>query len=415
MKHGALAGLLLLLSAWGAVAAPDQRSEIAHDGQAFDEIARGRYLTTVGDCSACHTQPAGRAFAGGRAIVTPFGTLLSANLTPDRETGIGGWSDDDFVNALLQGRGQDGQHLYPAMPYTYYTRMSRDDVLAIRAYLNTIEPVRNEVVTDQLPFPLSIRASVIVWNALFFRADPFQPDAQKSEAWNRGAYLVEGPAHCGMCHTSKNLLGADKKSQALHGGVLQGWFAPDISGDPHTGLGSWSADDIVSYLKTGHNPISAASGPMSEVVADSTTHMSDADLAAIAAYLKDQPGTGQAPPPPLDAHDPVLRNGEAIYVDVCAACHAGAGTGVANLFPALKDNPEVQSVDPTSLIRVVLHGTRSVATDAAPTRPAMPALGWKLSDPQVAAVLTYIRNSWGNRAKPVDPDQVRELRAVPTE
>jgi mono/diheme cytochrome c family protein len=406
----ALATLLGLATASGAVAAALTPQEgIANDRQSYDEIARGRYLAILGDCSGCHTKPGGKPYAGGYPITTPFGDLLSPNLTPDKDTGIGNWSDDQFVAAVQQGVAPEG-HLYPAMPYTNFAAMSRQDVLAIRAYLATLEPVHNSVVANQLPFPFRIRASMIGWNALFFHPHAFQPTQGKSAEWNRGAYLVEGPAHCGVCHTTKNFLGGDKSGSTLQGAVLQGWFSPDITQDKRTGLADWNADDIVAYLKTGHNRISAATGPMAEVIADSTSQMSESDLRAIATYLKDMPAPHAPSAQPVTTDDPAMRAGEAIYVDQCAACHNMMGTGEANIFPPLKDSPIVQSDQPTSLIRVVIHGTRNVATPEAPTGAAMPAYGWKLSDQQAAAVLTYIRNSWGNAASAVSAGQVKDQR-----
>jgi len=416
MQQSALAGLLLILGVCAACAAePVRPAKPAHDKQSFAEIERGRYLATAGDCAACHTDPGGKPYAGGRPVETPFGMLLAPNLTPDRATGIGAWSDEDFVNALLNGRGAGGTRLYPAMPYTYYTKISRDDALAIRAYLNTLEPVHNEVKSNQLPFPFNIRLTMAGWDLLFFHAGRFQPVAGKSDEWNRGAYLVEGPGHCGLCHTPKNFLGADETDNVLQGSVLQGWFAPDLTGDPRRGLGSWSADDIVAYLKTGHNRISFATGPMSEVISDSTSRMTDDDLKAIAAYLKDQAAPKESPPAAVSAQNNSMRSGETIYVDNCSACHGPGGKGITHLFPALDDNPIVQSKDATSLIRVTLEGAQNVATQAAPTGPAMPAFYWKLSNAQIADALTYIRNSWGNRASAVSSGQVDDVRSEPTQ
>lgn len=401
----------LLGSSAGCAGAPGAPySQTTHDLQSFNEISHGRYLATVGDCTACHTAAGGKLFAGGKPIETPFGTLVSPNITPDRQTGIGAWSDDEFVNAVQNGIAPGGAHLYPAMPYTYFTRMSRNDVLAIRAYLDSVAPVRNAVDVNKLPFPFEIRASMIGWNWLFFSPGEFNPTQGKSAEWNRGAYLVQGAGHCGACHTAKNFLGGDDSSRALQGGVLQGWYSPNVTGDPRRGLGGWSVDDVVRYLKTGHNAQAAATGPMAEVITDSTSHLDDADLRAMASYLKDQPSDKTASKH-VTADNPAMKTGRAIYVDNCSACHASAGTGVANLFPPLKNSPIVQSKDPTTLLRIVLHGTRSVATDAAPTAPAMPAMDWKLSDAQIAAVLTYIRNAWGNEASAVSADAAQKERA----
>jgi mono/diheme cytochrome c family protein len=295
--------LLLLLSLLACASArragAQEEDRAIHDRQSFELIARGRYLAIAADCAACHTERGGQLYAGGNVVETPFGKLLAPNLTPDRETGIGAWSDEEFVAAVREGGGRSG-HLYPAMPYTYYTRMPRADVLAIRAYLETLPPVRHRVISNQLPFPFDIRASMVAWNALFFSPGEFKPAAGKSAAWNRGAYLVEGPGHCGMCHTAKNFLGGDETDHRLQGGVLQGWFSPDLTGAPRRGLADWSGADIVAYLRSGQNRFAAASGPMAEVIADSTSHLTDSDLKAIAVYLKD------SKPPEEPAPQPVL-------------------------------------------------------------------------------------------------------------
>jgi mono/diheme cytochrome c family protein len=382
----------------------------ALDSQDFDQIERGKYLTDIGDCAGCHSRPgSGEMFSGGRPLETPFGMLLGPNITPDAETGIGSWTDDEFVNALTKGTSRNGTHLYPAMPYTYMTKATRQDVLAIRAYLNTVPAVHNPVQSNQLPFPFDVRSGMVAWNELFFTPGQFLPVAGKSAAWNRGAYIVEGLAHCGMCHTPKNVAGGDETSQRLQGYALQGWFAPNITNDGRRGLGGWSNDDIVRYLKTGHNRFSAASGPMAEAVTNSTSKFEDADLRAIAAYLKDQPSettanNGGAP----DAA--VMNMGGAIYADECSACHTPDGRGVDGLFPVLNGSASVQSVDPTSILRVILRGARGVATDPAPTAAAMPSFGWLLNDEQVAAVATYVRNAWANRAPGVDAATVGKTR-----
>jgi mono/diheme cytochrome c family protein len=404
LRHAALLALFGTAT-FGRVAA-------AGSGQDFSQIERGRYLAVVGDCAACHTKPGGKPFAGGLPIETPFGKVVAPNITPDNETGIGLWSAEDFVRAVRQGIRRDGAHLFPAMPYTYYTRVSRDDVLAIRAYLETMPAVDNSVSTDQLPFPLSLRADMAAWNALYFKFGAIRPNPNKSAEWNRGAYLAQGLMHCGMCHTPKNIAGGDKTGEQLQGYALQGWFAPDLTTDPRRGLGSWSIDDIVTYLKTGHNRFAAATGPMAEEVAKSSSEMTNADLHAVATWLKDQPAPKEASTRPIDAADKTMELGAAIYADECSACHTPNGAGIAGLFPTLAGAPSVQSTDPTSMIRVVLAGTQSVATNSAPTAPAMPAFAWLLNDRQAAAVLTYIRNTWGNAAPEVTADDVAKRRAA---
>jgi mono/diheme cytochrome c family protein len=379
------------------------------DTQDYNQVERGRYLTVAGDCAGCHTQPgSGKDFAGGRPIETPFGTLLGSNITPDPETGVGAWSDDEFINALTQGTGRNGAHLYPAMPYAYFTKVTRDDALAIRAYLNTVPAVHNAVDPNQLPFPFNVRASLVGWDALFFKPGVYRPVADRSPEWNRGAYLAEGLAHCGMCHTPKNTLGGDKTGEKLQGYALQGWFAPNITNDKRVGVGGWSVDDIVEYLKTGHNRTSAASGPMSEMITLSTSQMTDPDLRAIAVYLKDQPGPAPKAPPAADAA--AMKMGEKIYFDECSGCHTPNGKGSPGMFPSISGSPVVQQSDATSLMRVVLRGARSAGTDGAPTAPAMPAFAWLLKDDEVAALLTYVRNAWGNAAPPVTADDVAKAR-----
>jgi len=383
----------------------------AQDSQNFDRIERGRYLAVLSDCAACHTVPGGQPFAGGLALQTPFGKLVAPNITPDRETGIGNMTDAEFLAALHDGRGHNGTRLYPAMPYPAYTKMTDDDVLAMRAYFATVAPVSNKVITNQLPFPLNIRLAMVFWNALNFTPGRYQPNPRKSAEWNRGAYIVEGAAHCGTCHTPKTLLGGDKNDQALAGATLQGWFAPNITTDSHRGIGGWSKDDLVQYLKTGTNNWTLASGPMAEAVTHSTSRMTDEDIAAIATYLKDSGEGGSATrSDPVAAGDNAMRAGAAIYKDSCAACHRDAGTGEVHLFPRLAGSALVQSEDPTTLVRVVLQGTRAVSTSSAPTAPAMPAFDWRLNDTQVAAVLTYIRNSWGNAAAPVSASAAASQR-----
>src|ERR1700722_1050283 len=384
----------------------------AQDTQSFDRIERGRYLAVLGDCAGCHTAPGGAPFAGGLALQTPFGTLVAPNITPDPDTGIGNMTNDDFLATLHEGRGHNGKRLYPAMPYPAYTKMTDDDVLAMRAYFATIAPVKNHVVSNQLPFPLNIRLAMAFWNGLNFTSGRYQPNPQKSAAWNRGAYIVEGPAHCGTCHTPKTLLGGDKNSAALTGATLQGWFAPDITNDPRKGIGGWSRDDLVQYFKTGTNKWTLASGPMAEAVSHSTSRMADDDILAIATYLKDSgEGSASSKPTPVAANDNAMRAGAAIYKDSCAACHRDSGEGEIRLFPRLAGSALVQSDDPTTLARVALQGTRAVSTSAAPTAPAMPAFDWRLGDAQVAAVLTYVRNSWGNAAGSVSASAVASQRA----
>jgi mono/diheme cytochrome c family protein len=381
-------------------AAPDARSQ--------ELVERGRYLTTVADCEACHTDPAHpqQRFGGGRVIETPFGKLAAPNITPDRASGIGGWSDQQFEAALRRGVRADGKRLYPAMPYVYYTRMSADDVRAIRAYLQTIPAVRNAVKADRLPFPLSLRILMRIWDALYFTPGEFKADGSHPPQWNRGAYLVRGPGHCAACHTPKNALGGDQKNGSLDGYTTQGWFSPDLTEDEHRGLADWTQQDIAEYLKRGHNRYAGAAGPMAEEISFSSSQMSDSDLLAIAQYLKSE-GTSSAQMKPLSSDDPYMVAGAAIYQDLCSACHAPDGHGVAYLIPDLAASNSVASREPTTVLRVLLQGSPSVATPLEPTGPAMPGFAERLSDLQLAAVATYIRNSWGHSASALNEAEVR--------
>jgi mono/diheme cytochrome c family protein len=401
--RGSLAAAFLLVGTTASFAGDS-------DPQEFTQIERGRYLAVLSDCASCHTVPgSNQPFAGGRAIETPFGNIVAPNITPDPETGIGSWSDEQFDAAVRKGIARNGSHLYPAMPYNAYTKMSRDDVLAIRAYLNTLAPVRNAVEANTLPFPFNIRAAMRVWNALYFNEGDYQPNPRQSAEWNRGAFLVDGPGHCGACHTPKTALGGDKTGQYLEGAYLQGWSAPDITNDSRLGLGAWSKEDLVAYLKSGHNRVTAATGPMGEVVTLSTAFMTDSDLNAIATYLKSLPGKTAAPAA-LAANDPAMTAGVAVYRDQCSACHGLDGKGIAELFPSVADSSMVKSGDPTTSIRIVLRGARSVGTAAQPTAPGMPSYGKQLDDDEVAAVLTYMRNTWGGAAAAVTSGQVSDVR-----
>jgi mono/diheme cytochrome c family protein len=266
---------------------------VAPSGFAADDsalIERGKYLATAADCLACHTGPDAKPFAGGVELKTPFGTIVSPNITPDRDTGIGAWTDDEFVSALWQGRGHNGKRLFPAMPYPSFTLMMKDDVLAIRAYLKTVEPVSARVESNKLPFPFSLRINLAIWNLINFREGRFQPDPARSAQWNRGRYLVDALEHCTVCHTPKNLLGGDKSSAYLTGGALQGWFAPSIAPN-HAGKGvdAYQHDALFRLLRTGANGKDIPGGPMAEVISKSTSRLTDDDLNSIIAYLKDKP------------------------------------------------------------------------------------------------------------------------------
>lgn len=373
-----------------------------------DLVQRGEYLARAGDCTACHTAPGGQPFAGGLALDTPFGKIVASNITPDRDTGIGGWTEAAFARALRQGVSTDGHLLYPAMPYNDYTKVSDADVHALKAYLDSLLPVHRTVEANQLPFPFNIRQMMLGWNLLFFRDARFQPDAQQLDDWNRGRYLVDGLGHCTACHTGKNLLGGDKAY--LQGGALQGWYAPELSGNTYLGLGKWSAAEVAAYLKTGGTDQAMATGPMAEAVEHSTQYLTDPDLAAIATYLKSLPGSNRAAPLPIPKDHPTIVRGRALYAVNCAACHRSSGAGVATMLPALASSPTVQAPDPSGVIHTILSGGAAAATRPNPTGARMPGFAWKLDDADVAAIATDIRNNWGNAAPRVTASEVRHVR-----
>jgi mono/diheme cytochrome c family protein len=370
-------------------------------------VERGRYLAAAGDCEACHTREGGAPFAGGRPIATPFGTVLSANLTPDA-TGLKDWNSDQFYRALHEGIAANGEHLFPAFPYNYFTRMPRADTDAIFAYLRTLAPVANRPDRNQLAFPFNIRALTAVWNMLYLDARPFAATPGKSAQWNRGAYLVQGPGHCGACHTPKTILGGPQSGRELQGGAFGLWFAPDLTPNSRSGLGRWTRDDVVHFLRTGRNVHASAAVEMGLAVVDSTSRLGDDDLQAIATYLADRPASPAAATPAPSAAQ--MRQGEAIFVDECSACHRMKAQGEPGAFPPLKDSANAQQADPTTLLHFILAGVQSTQTATYPTPFTMPSFAWKLNDAQVAAVATFVRNSWGNVAPAVDADDVGKLR-----
>ncbi len=382
---------------------------IADDGEpAAVKIARGRYVAIASDCTACHTTANGPEFAGGYEIETPFGPILTSNITQDKATGIGNWTKAQFDRALRHGKGSNG-YLYPAMPYNAYTKLSDRDIDDLWAYMKTVAPVRKAVDENQMPFPFNQRWLLGGWNMLFFRDARFSPDAERSAQVNRGAYLVEGATHCGACHTAKNWLGGDSKPH-FAGSVLGAWYAPDITRNPHVGLGRWSDRDLVQYLGTGTNRYSVASGEMGLAVEKSLQHLTGSDLKAISAYLRSLPVSTTASKTALAANDTAMQTGKRVYDSQCSACHSPSGEGVRAMIPRLAGNASINATSAASLLNVVLNGATGPVTHRNPTGAGMPRFDWKLSDDQIAAVLTYIRNSWGNTGTAVSTHDVAAMR-----
>jgi mono/diheme cytochrome c family protein len=360
------------------------------------------------------------------------GRVFSTNITPDLETGIGRYSTDDFEKAMREGVARDGHYLYPAMPYTSYTRVSQEDLSALDAYfMQGMEPVHTPNRQAELNWPLGIRSLMAAWNALYFTKGEYVSDPKKPAAWNRGAYLVQGLGHCGACHTPRGAVGQEKASSEqdgshyLAGATLDNWYASPLTGDPGTGLQAWSKDEIVEYLKTGRTARVAASGVMAEVVGKSTQYLTDQDLMAIAEYLKSLPPSNNGEQSNTDvairAGDPseatrALRAGDTgmrgadVYLDNCNACHRSDGSGANRIFPNLVKNEAVNAGDPISLIHIVLAGSSMPSTPSAPSAIAMPDFGWRLSDDEVAQVISFVRGSWGNHAGAVSRDEVGRVR-----
>ena len=446
--------LLALLSA-SAFAAPDQPvagTPVAGTPVADTvdprQVEQGAYLARVGDCAACHTAPKGLPLAGGLPMATPFGTIYSTNITPDKAHGIGKFSFDDFDRAMRTGITEDGEHLYPAMPYPSFAKLSSSDMHALYAYfMRGVKPAPTENRESELRWPLSIRSLMAVWNRLYLKKGEYVADARRSASWNRGAYLVQGLGHCGACHTLRGIAGQEKAlsetdgKHYLTGAVADNWFASNLTDDPGIGLHAWSKQDIVDYLKTGRTARSAASGAMAHVVGASTQHLHDDDLMAIAEYLKSLPAShnvtatgnaasNNATSGNLTASDNIyapasavantttraLRSGKIdsrgaqLYLDNCNACHHSDGTGVQRTFPSLVKNEVVDTKDPTSLIHIVLTGSALPSTQVAPSALAMPDFAWRLNDRDVADVLSFVRSSWGNQAPPVNASEVARLR-----
>lgn len=415
---GVLAGLGLAAAAvYGIGVAYDLRRSYPVPARVADagspaQILRGQYVARSADCVACHTAHGGEQFAGGYTLATPFGAILASNITQDKETGIGQWDYAQFERAVRQGKGRHG-YLYPAMPYTAYVRMSDADMLDLWAYMRTVAPVKNEVIENQLPFPFNQRWLLGGWNLLHFRASSppatATPAASPGAAWLRGAYLVNGAGHCASCHTAKNALGGDT-SAFLQGGMVGEWYAPSLTATGKVGIGGWSVDDIALYLKSGANQHAVSSGPMTEAVENSTQFMTDADLNAIGVYLK---GIATAAPAPARASAvkaSIMDTGKLVYESQCIACHVSDGKGVRRMIPSFADSAIVNAAWPDTLVRTVLLGSEGPRTASNPTGAGMPRFDWRLSDDDVAAVLTYMRNSWGNAAPAVGENTVREAR-----
>jgi mono/diheme cytochrome c family protein len=427
-----LALVLVLLGALTFALLPTHTRRIAAGPSAGSDAAsieRGRYLAVAADCIGCHTAPGGKPFAGGLTLDSPLGKVYSTNITPHPESGIGKFTLDDFDRAVRHGIDAEGMTLYPAMPYPSYSLMSDSDIAALYSYfLHGVEPVASGAPANDIPWPLSIRWPVAIWRKLFSPspdAPGFNASRYADPVVARGAYLVQAPGHCGACHTPRAFTLQEKalddsSTSFLAGGPeIGGWVAVNLRGNAGDGLGDWSKDDIVATLRTARNATQAVIGaPMSEVVVHSTQHLNEADLQAIAAYLKTlAPSSGRAVKFAANpataaalARGREADRGAELYDDNCAACHRSDGAGSPTALPQIADNSSVLAEDPNSLIRLVLAGGSLPGTEAAPSTLGMPAFAWRLSDEEVAELLTFIRTNWGNRASGVTAAEVARVR-----
>lgn len=404
--------------------APPQRATVdINDPQL---IQRGEYLSRVADCAACHTAPGGKPYAGGLGMQTPMGTIYSTNITPDRTQGIGSYSYADFERAVRRGIRADGQPLYPAMPYVSYMISSDDEIKALYAYfMSSVQPVAQDNAASTIPWPASMRWPLSYWQLMFARPRTHTPDPALDASAQRGAYLVEGFAHCGACHTPRGLafqekaLGDDDSRHFLSGSVLEGWYAKNLR-DEGTGLASWKEDEIVEFLRTGRTDRSAAFGGMADVVEHSTQHMTAEDLQAMAHYLKQLPpreGHAQQWLPKQDLTTEALRNGDyrvpgaLAYSEHCQACHRADGKGAPRIYPALAGNSIVFADDPSSLIQVTLAGGATPHTPHDRMAFTMPGFA-HVSNRELAQIMTFIRNGWGNCASAVSADDIARMRRV---
>ena len=396
-----------------APVAPSSASAAA-DGSSDSIIERGKYLVEAGNCMSCHTRPGGARFSGGRAFTTKFGTIYSSNITPDVETGIGNWNVDDLRRAMHHGIAAGGYRLFPAFPYPSFTKVSDEDIVAVYAYLRTLQPVRYSPPANSFLFRQ--RWVMRFWNMLFFTPGRFEPDAKESKAWNRGAYLVEGLGHCGACHSPRNILMATIANRAYSGGRFQDrvapgrirrWSAVNLTSSKD-GLAAWSMDNLAKYLKTGVCPRAGVFGPMDEVIDNSLKYLSAGDIRAMAVYLKSlrPQGSSVAALPPEAA----MKSGAAIYHERCEECHMSSGRGGFLSAPPLQGSAVVQANDPASLINIILYGPDTPKDIPLGPWETMEPYKGALSDAEVAAVSDYVRESWNNRADAVTPAEVARQR-----
>jgi mono/diheme cytochrome c family protein len=411
--------MILVVAAWFFFQTDEDPANIVHPSSVVNsQVERGKYLALAGNCASCHTAGNSGFMAGGLAFHTPFGKIYSTNITPDAETGIGDWTDAQFISAMRQGIRPDGEHLYPVFPYTAFTKVTDEDVAALFAYLKSVPAIRSEAPINEISFPFNQRSLMAIWKAMFFEEGVYEANDSKSVEWNRGAYVVEALAHCSACHSPRNFLGAEHSDMAMTGGVyvdkvpsgaLRAWSTPNLTSAP-AGLGLWPFEEVTAYLKTGRNLYVETFGPMNEVILNSTRHLSEGDVDAMAVYLKSLPSnrgrTGSK------ATDSVLGMGQTLYNLHCGTCHLPTGLGDEEVAPRLGGGSlVVRASDPASLINIILDGPESPDPPLpARWRKPMEDFRYLLDDEEIAALASYVRGTWGNTGSAVTAGQVAEQR-----
>jgi mono/diheme cytochrome c family protein len=395
---------------------PSRASAAAANPEA--QIQRGAYLSKLGNCMTCHTVHGGSPYAGGRAVPTPFGNIYATNLTTDNETGIGRWTSDDFWRAIHDGKSKDGSLLYPAFPYTNFTKISRSDADAMFAFFKTIPAVRQKNIEPELRFPYNQRWLLYGWRALYFTPGSYVENNAQSVAWNRGAYLTQGLGHCSACHSTRDDFGGTSLKTELGGGMIPvlNWYAPPLNGNRDSGLGAWRTEHLTALLAAGVAPQRSVIGPMAEVVGSSLQHWDKQDIDAMALYLQSLPQQIQPPQEEIetvlpDREKEVMTAGRKLYENNCAACHRADGKGVAGVYPALAGSPALKQAGGVNAIHLVLSGGFAPSTAGNPRPYGMPPFGQALNDSEVAMVLSYARNSWGNTGNLVSPVEVGRYRS----
>ncbi|KAA6206260.1 MAG: cytochrome c [Candidatus Tokpelaia sp.] len=388
---------------------------------------RGQYMAIMADCAACHTGNSAQPFAGGKPIDSPFGKIYASNITPGKRYGIGNYSLEDFSAALRDGLRPDGSHLYPAMPYDSYRKLTDEDIVALYDYfMHNVQPVEQPVQKTALVFPFNQRWGIRLWNWLVLRPETGFTPPYNNAKLDRGAYIVEGPGHCGACHTPRDIIFRQKGFDAssplyLTGSAVGGWSAPDLRG-ANSALAGWTDDDLKFYLTTGRNHYSSAAGPMNFAIRESLQYLKSEDIDAIVAYLQHIQTKAGPQQPVRDAGstiamltkaEPSMPLGARLYLDNCGACHFVNGLGAPEVFPRLDGAAIVNAEDAAGLIYVILQGSRLPSTALRPEDLAMPGFAWRLSDEEVSELVNFLRTAWTNNAAPVTAEKVAKIRAQP--